>query len=60
MARALCSQMNRGIFTLLAPTTEATYETLAAYTNTFHMPFLSPSLPQKNFNRPMQYGVNMK
>ncbi|PRD32782.1 UNVERIFIED_CONTAM: GluRIA [Trichonephila clavipes] len=56
----LCSQLNRGIFTLMSSAADPTYETLAAYTNTFHMPFLSPSLPQTNFDRPMQYGISMK
>lgn len=56
----VCSQLHRGIFTLLAPTAELTYDTLAAYTNTFHMPFVSPSLPSKSFDRPMLYGISMK
>ncbi|GFY60999.1 glutamate receptor 1 [Trichonephila inaurata madagascariensis] len=56
----VCSQLNRGIFTLMSSAADPTYETLAAYTNTFHMPFLSPSLPQTNFDRPMQYGISMK
>ncbi|KAG8202102.1 hypothetical protein JTE90_010464 [Oedothorax gibbosus] len=60
MARALCGQLNQGIFTLMAPTADPTYETLSAYTNTFHMPFISPSLPQTNVDRPMQYGISLK
>ncbi|CAL1261784.1 unnamed protein product [Larinioides sclopetarius] len=60
MARALCSQLHRGIFTLLSSTSDSTYETLAAYTNAFKLPFLSPSLPQANYDRPMQYGISMK
>ncbi|XP_071044207.1 glutamate receptor 1 isoform X2 [Parasteatoda tepidariorum] len=60
MARSLCLQLHRGIFTLLAPATDPTYETIAAYTNTFHMPFLSPSLPQTSSNKPLLYAVSMK
>ncbi|GIY70208.1 hypothetical protein CDAR_168061 [Caerostris darwini] len=44
----------------MSSTADPTYETLAAYTNAFHMPFLSPSFPQTNYDRPMQYGISMK
>ncbi|XP_076352476.1 glutamate receptor 1-like [Tachypleus tridentatus] len=42
ISRKFCQELNDGIFTFIAPTTEPVYDTLASYTNTFQMPFVSP------------------
>ncbi|XP_022240427.1 glutamate receptor 1-like isoform X1 [Limulus polyphemus] len=60
VARELCIQMSKGIFTLMAPTKESIYDTFASYTNTFHMPFVSPAFPQLSAERPCHYGVSMR
>ncbi|XP_076362724.1 glutamate receptor 1-like isoform X2 [Tachypleus tridentatus] len=60
IARELCIQMGKGIFTLMAPTRESIYDTFASYTNTFHMPFVSPAFPQLSAERPCHYGVSMR
>ncbi|XP_071043446.1 glutamate receptor 1 [Parasteatoda tepidariorum] len=60
IARTLCLQMNRGIFTLVAPTGEASYDTLASYSNTFQVPFISPSFPELSSDRPSLYGLSLR
>ncbi|GFW54946.1 hypothetical protein TNCV_2785611 [Trichonephila clavipes] len=52
--------MNRGIFTLVAPTGEASYDTLASYSNTFQVPFISPAFPELSSDRPAYYGLSLR
>lgn len=52
--------MNRGIFTLVAPTGEASYDTLASYSNTFQVPFVSPAFPELSTDRPAYYGLSLR
>lgn len=52
--------MNRGIFTLVAPTAEASYDTLASYSNTFQVPFISPAFPELSSDRPAHYGLSLR
>ncbi|XP_067118229.1 glutamate receptor 1-like isoform X2 [Centruroides vittatus] len=60
ISRTLCNQLSRGIFALVSPTSEPSYHTLAAYTNTFQMPLVSPSFPEAGADRDMQFALNMK
>ncbi|XP_067134213.1 glutamate receptor 1-like isoform X2 [Centruroides vittatus] len=60
IARTLCLQMSRGIFTLVAPAAGPSYDTLASYSNTFQMPFLSPAFPETSSERPSTYGISLK
>ncbi|XP_023215625.1 glutamate receptor 1-like [Centruroides sculpturatus] len=52
--------MSRGIFTLVAPAAGPSYDTLASYSNTFQMPFLSPAFPETSSERPSTYGISLK
>ncbi len=53
--------MERGIFTLIAPTSDPSYDTFAAYSNMFQMPLVSPAFPQQtSSDRPSHVGVNLR
>ncbi|XP_022240428.1 glutamate receptor 1-like isoform X1 [Limulus polyphemus] len=60
ISQKLCQQIEQGISTLIAPTRESIYDTFASYTNTFHMPFVSPAFPQLSTERPSRFGVSMR
>ncbi|KFM75392.1 Glutamate receptor 1, partial [Stegodyphus mimosarum] len=61
IGQTLCSQMERGIFTLIAPTSDPSYDTFAAYSNMFQMPLVSPAFPQQtSSDRPSHLGVNLR
>lgn len=53
--------MERGIFTLIAPTSDPSYDTFAAYSNMFQMPLVSPAFPQQTSNdRPAHLGISLR
>lgn len=57
----VCSQMERGIFALIAPTSDPSYDTFAAYSNMFQMPLVSPAFPQQtSSDRPSNQGVSLR
>nr|XP_042902896.1 glutamate receptor 1-like [Parasteatoda tepidariorum] len=61
IGQTLCLQMERGIFALIAPTSDPSYDTFAAYSNTFQMPFVSPAFPQQtSSDRPANIGVSLR
>ncbi|XP_022251636.1 glutamate receptor 1-like, partial [Limulus polyphemus] len=60
ISRKFCQELSDGIFIFVAPTREPLYDTLASYTNTFQMPFLSPAFPEQSVERPSHYGVSMR
>lgn len=43
VSNALCTQLSRGIFTLVTPFMDASYETLVSYSHAFQMPFVMVS-----------------
>lgn len=55
--KAVCKIMNQGVFVIMAPTTFATYTTLASYSNNFHVPLISPSFPEIPLDQSTQFGI---
>ncbi|GFY09179.1 glutamate receptor 1 [Trichonephila clavipes] len=61
IGQTLCSQMERGIFALITPTSDPSYDTFAAYSNMFQMPLVSPAFPQQtSSDRPSHLGVSLR
>ncbi|GBL77663.1 Glutamate receptor 1 [Araneus ventricosus] len=61
IGQTLCSQMERGIFALITPTSDPSYDTFAAYSNMFQMPLVSPAFPQQtSSDRPTHLGVSLR
>ncbi|XP_023225292.1 glutamate receptor 4-like [Centruroides sculpturatus] len=57
--KAVCKILNRGVFTIMAPTTFATYNTLASYSNNFHIPLISPSFPEIPPEHSTKFGIGI-
>ncbi|XP_067128155.1 glutamate receptor 1-like [Centruroides vittatus] len=57
--KAVCKILNRGVFTIMAPTTFATYNTLASYSNNFRIPLISPSFPEIPPEHSTKFGIGI-
>ncbi|GAB6033164.1 hypothetical protein CHUAL_012772 [Chamberlinius hualienensis] len=47
IGRIICTQFSRGVFTLIGSTNSESFDTLQSYSNAFHMPYVTPSIPEK-------------
>ncbi|XP_043461147.1 glutamate receptor 1 isoform X2 [Leptopilina heterotoma] len=47
LSRLICTQFNRGVFSMLGAVSPDSFDTLHSYSNTFQMPFVTPWFPEK-------------
>ncbi|XP_031359007.1 glutamate receptor 1-like [Photinus pyralis] len=47
LSRLICSQFQRGVFSMLGAVSPDSFDTLHSYSNTFQMPFVTPWFPEK-------------
>ena len=57
---SVCAILKNGTFAMVATTTATSYETLISYSNTFQIPFVSPSFPYHTRLRQTKYGISMR
>ncbi|XP_023289712.1 glutamate receptor 1 [Orussus abietinus] len=47
LSRLICTQFNRGVYSMLGAVSPDSFDTLHSYSNTFQMPFVTPWFPEK-------------
>lgn len=47
ISRIICNQFSRGVFTLIGTANSSSFDTFQSYSNTFQMPYITPSFPEK-------------
>ncbi|ESO90626.1 hypothetical protein LOTGIDRAFT_163822 [Lottia gigantea] len=56
----VCRQMSEGVFAIIGQKTMQTADIVQAFTTTFHMPYLTPSLSRDTIRKHSKYELHMK
>ncbi|XP_050416819.1 glutamate receptor [Patella vulgata] len=60
LASAICRQMSEGVFAIIGQKTTQSSDIVQAFTSTFHMPYLTPSLSRDTSRKHSMFEIHLK